>query len=101
MVLMVTYIYIKIILTQQATHMGVTKTIINTRDEPHADAERYRRLHVIVGDANMSEFTTYLKVGTTALLLEMIEDGNPVRGLDLDDPVRSIKNISRDLDRKS
>ncbi len=77
-----------------------SRSIINTRDEPHADAEKYRRLHIIVGDANMSEFTTYLKVGTTALILQMIEDGYPVRGLDLDDPVRSIKEISRDLSLK-
>ena len=77
-----------------------SRSIINTRDEPHADAEKYRRLHIIVGDANMSEYTTYLKVGTTALILQMIEDGYPVRGLDLDDPVRSIKEISRDLTLK-
>ena len=95
-------------ISQRAAHINQkiscsttsSRSIINTRDEPHADAERYRRLHVIVGDANMSEFTTYLKVGTTALLLEMIEDGNPVRGLDLDDPVRAIKDISRDLTLK-
>ena len=49
--------------------------MINTRDEPHADSERFRRLHVIVGDSNMSEVATYLKVGTTALVLDMIEDG--------------------------
>jgi hypothetical protein len=51
------------------------RPIINTRDEPHADAEKYRRLHVIIGDANLSEISTYLKVGTTALVLSMIEDG--------------------------
>src|SRR5439155_6008264 len=50
------------------------RPIINTRDEPHADPEKYRRLHVIIGDANMSEVSTYLKVGTTALVLAMIED---------------------------
>lgn len=77
-----------------------SRSIINTRDEPHADAEKYRRLHIIVGDANMSEYTTYLKVGTTALILQMIEDGYPVRGMDLDDPVRAIKDISRDLTMK-
>ena len=49
------------------------RPIVNTRDEPHADADRYRRLHVIIGDANMSEISTYLKVGTTALVLAMIE----------------------------
>ena len=74
-----------------------SRSIINTRDEPHADAEKYRRLHIIVGDANMSEYTTYLKVGITALILQMIEDGCPVKGLDLDDPVRAIKEIARDL----
>lgn len=77
-----------------------SRSIINTRDEPHADAEKYRRLHIIVGDANMSEYTTYLKVGTTALILQMIEDGYPVRGMDLDDPVRAIKDISKDLTMK-
>ena len=95
-------------ISQRAAHINQkiscsttsSRSIINTRDEPHADAEKYRRLHVIVGDANMSEFTTYLKVGATALLLEMIEDGYPVRGLDLDDPVRAIKDISRDLTLK-
>jgi proteasome accessory factor A len=51
-----------------------SRPIINTRDEPHADAELYRRLHVIVGDSNMSEYATFLKVGTTALLLRMLED---------------------------
>ncbi len=51
------------------------RPIINTRDEPHADPEKYRRLHVIIGDANLSEISTYLKVGTTALVLSMIEDG--------------------------
>ena len=53
--------------------------IINTRDEPHADADKYRRLHVIIGDANLAEFSTYLKVGTAALVLDMIESGWPVR----------------------
>jgi proteasome accessory factor A len=74
-----------------------SRSIINTRDEPHADAEKYRRLHIIVGDANMSEVTTYLKVGTMALILQMIEDGGVVRGMDLDDPVKAIRDISRDL----
>ncbi|MEK7702511.1 MAG: depupylase/deamidase Dop [Nitrospirota bacterium] len=78
----------------------VKRPIINTRDEPHADPKRFRRLHVIVGDANMSEITTYLKVGTMGLVLTMIEDGREVRGVDMDDPVRSIKEISRDLTLK-
>ena len=53
------------------------RPIVNTRDEPHADAQRYRRLHVIVGDANLSEVATFLKVGTTAIVLSMIEDDVP------------------------
>ncbi len=78
----------------------VKRPIINTRDEPHADPSRFRRLHVIVGDANMSEVTTYLKVGTTALVLTMIEEGRLVSGVDLDDPVSAIKEISRDTELK-
>ncbi len=73
-----------------------SRSIINTRDEPHADAEKYRRLHIIVGDSNMSEFATYLKVGTTNLILSMIEDGFFVPGVELEDPVRAIREISRD-----
>ncbi len=73
-----------------------SRSIINTRDEPHADAERYRRLHIIVGDSNMSEFATYLKVGTAALVLSMIEDGFTVHGMELEDPVKAIREISRD-----
>jgi len=72
------------------------RPIINTRDEPHADEERYRRLHVIVGDSNMSEVSTYLKVGITALVLAMVEDGACRRDLALEDPVRAIKEISHD-----
>ncbi len=73
-----------------------SRSIINTRDEPHADAEKYRRLHIIVGDSNMSECATYLKVGTTNLILSMIEDGYFVSGVELEDPVRAIREISRD-----
>jgi proteasome accessory factor A len=73
-----------------------SRSIINTRDEPHADAERYRRLHIIVGDSNMSEFVTYVKVGTAALVLSMIEDGYAVQGMELEDPVKAIREISRD-----
>ncbi|MCA0330096.1 MAG: proteasome accessory factor PafA2 [Actinobacteria bacterium] len=73
------------------------RPIINTRDEPHADPERYRRLHVIVGDANLAEVSTYLKLGTTALVLAMLEDGFLV-DLDLvmDDPVREMHQVSHD-----
>jgi proteasome accessory factor A len=72
------------------------RPIINTRDEPHADAEKYRRLHVIVGDSNMSEYTTYLKVGTTALVLEMIEDNFIHQDFSLRSPVQAIREISHD-----
>jgi len=70
--------------------------IINTRDEPHADADKYRRLHVIIGDANLAETATYLKVGTTALILDMIESGIRFDELRLADPVRAVHAISHD-----
>jgi proteasome accessory factor A len=70
--------------------------IINTRDEPHADADKYRRLHVIIGDANLAETSTYLKVGTTALVLDMIETGQRFDHLRLADPVRAVHTISHD-----
>jgi proteasome accessory factor A len=73
-----------------------SRPIINTRDEPHADAERFRRLHVIVGDSNMSETTTLLKVGSTDLVLRMLEAGLPMRDLSLENPIRSIRDISQD-----
>ena len=72
------------------------RPIINTRDEPHADPEKYRRLHVIVGDANLCEVATYLKVGTTAIVLKMIEDDD-VPDLALASPVPSLHEVSRDL----
>ncbi len=74
-----------------------SRPIINTRDEPHADAEKYRRLHVIVGDSNMSETTTMLKVGATDLVLRMIEAGVVVRDLTLENPIRAIREVSHDL----
>ena len=75
-----------------------SRPIINTRDEPHADAERFRRLHVIVGDSNMSEYTTFLKVGTTSILLRMLEeDPSPWRDLTLENPIRAIREISHDI----
>ena len=91
-------------LSQRALHIsdeisGSTvsgRPIINTRDEPHADAGRFRRLHVIVGDSNMSEVTTYLKVGTTALVLDMIEDGHLSRDLRLESPIAALRAISAD-----
>jgi proteasome accessory factor A len=79
----------------------VKRPIINTRDEPHADPAKYRRFHVIVGDANMAELSTYLKVGTTAIVLELIEAGVELPALDLDEPVCAIKEVSRDLDVKA
>nr|WP_202421615.1 Pup--protein ligase [Gordonia sp. SID5947] len=91
-------------LSQRAEHIweGVSsattrsRPIINTRDEPHADAEKYRRLHVIVGDSNMSEMTTMLKVGSAALVLEMIEAGVAFRDFALDNPIRAIREVSHD-----
>jgi proteasome accessory factor A len=72
------------------------RPIINTRDEPHADPEKYRRLHVIIGDANLAEVSTYLKVGTTALVLAMIEDRFINVDLAVDQPVRSLRAVSHD-----
>jgi proteasome accessory factor A len=93
-------------IAQRAEHIweGVSsattrsRPIINTRDEPHADAERYRRLHVIVGDSNMSEYTTFLKVGATSILLRMLEDPQVVlRDMTLENPIRAIREISHDV----
>jgi proteasome accessory factor A len=92
-------------ISQRAEHIweGVSsattrsRPIINTRDEPHADAERYRRLHVIVGDSNMSEYATFLKVGATSILLRMLEDPAVVlRDMTLENPIRAIREISHD-----
>ena len=91
--------------SQRAEHIweGVSsattrsRPIINTRDEPHADAERFRRLHVIVGDSNMSETTALLKVATTDLVLRMIEAGVVMRDLTLDNPIRAIREIAHDM----
>jgi len=91
--------------SQRAEHIweGVSsattrsRPIINTRDEPHADAERYRRLHVIVGDSNMNEATTLLKVGSADLVLRMIESGVTFRDLTLENPIRAIREISHDM----
>merc|ERR1711964_913174 len=67
------------------------------RDEPHADREKYRRLHVIVGDSNMSEFTNFLKVATTNIVLRMIEDGFIQQRFNLRNSVRAIQQISDDI----
>jgi len=76
------------------------RPIVNTRDEPHADAQKYRRLHVIVGDANLAEISTFLKVGTTCVVLAMIEDdwfAERDRDLSLRAPVAAIRSVSHDL----
>ena len=92
--------------SQRAQHIyqkisGTTtndRSIINTRDEPHADRERYRRLHVIVGDSNMSEYTTFVKVGAAACMLRMLEDpGVVLRDMTLENPIRAIRDISHDM----
>jgi len=95
-------------LTQRAdffeTEVGLETTlkrpIINTRDEPHADAEKYRRLHVIVGDANLAEVSTYLKMGTTSLVLAMLEAGALNLDLVLENPVKEMHQVSHDYTLK-
>ena len=92
-------------LAQRAEHIweGVSsattrsRPIINTRDEPHADAERFRRLHVIVGDSNMSEYTAHLKVATCDLVLRMLEREPVLRDYTLENPIRAIREISHDI----
>jgi proteasome accessory factor A len=93
-------------MSQRAEHIweGVSsattrsRPIINTRDEPHADAERFRRLHVIVGDSNMSEYSTFLKVGVMSIVLRMLEDNAVVfEDMTLENPIRAIREISHDL----
>ena len=93
-------------IAQRAEHIweGVSsattrsRPIINTRDEPHADAEKYRRLHVIVGDSNMSEYTNFVKVGAAACMLRMVEDpGVVLRDMTLENPIRAIREISHDI----
>jgi proteasome accessory factor A len=90
--------------SQRAEHIweGVSsattrsRPIINTRDEPHADADRFRRLHVIVGDSNMSEATTLLKVASTDLVIRLVEAGLAMRDMALENPIRAIREISHD-----
>jgi proteasome accessory factor A len=93
-------------LSQRAEHIweGVSsattrsRPIINTRDEPHADSELFRRLHVIVGDSNMSEYTNFVKIGSAACVMRMIEDPvTMLRDLTLENPIRAIRDISHDL----
>ncbi|HEY5890508.1 MAG TPA: Pup--protein ligase [Acidimicrobiia bacterium] len=91
-------------ISQRADHIweGVSsattrsRPIINTRDEPHADAERYRRLHVIAGDSNMSEYASFVKIGTMVALLQMIESEVVFRDLSLENPIRAIREIAHD-----
>lgn len=91
-------------LSQRAEHIWESissattrsRPIINTRDEPHADSEQYRRLHVIVGDSNMSEYATFLKVGSCALVLQMLEGSRYTQDMTLENPIRAIREISSD-----
>lgn len=95
-------------ISQRAEHIweGISsattrsRPIINTRDEPHADADQFRRLHVIVGDSNMSEVTALLKVASADLVLQMIEAGVVMRDLTLENPIKAIRDISADLTGK-
>jgi proteasome accessory factor A len=96
-------------LSQRAEHIGEaassaaagSRPVISTRDEPHADAGRFRRLHVSVGDSSMSEPTTLLKVGATDLVLRIIEAGSIMRDLRLDNAIRAIREVSRDMTGRS
>ncbi len=91
-------------ITQRAEHfeeeVGLETTlkrpIVNTRDEPHADSQKYRRLHVIVGDANLSQVATLMKVGTSAIIFAMLEDG-ALELMPISDPVRAMHHVSHDL----
>ena len=93
------------VLSQRAAHMwdevssATTRMrpMINTRDEPHADPSRFRRLHVIVGDSNPSETTTLLKVGATELVLRLVESGAALRDFSVENPTRAVRELSRDL----
>ena len=95
-------VFLPFLISRQITCEGVSsattrsRPIINTRDEPHSDAERYRRLHVIVGDSNMSETTTLLKVGSAHLVLRLLEAGVGIPDLTLENPIRAIREISKD-----
>ena len=93
-------------MSQRAEHMWEaissattrSRPIINTRDEPHADPEKYRRLHVIVGDSNMSEYATFMKMGTAAVVLAMIEDRTTVlRDYNMVSPINALRDVSYDL----
>ena len=93
------------VLSQRAEHIweGVSsattrsRPVINSRDEPHADIDRFRRLHVIVGDSNMSDLVTWLRVATCELVIRLVEEGGELEVLALDSPTRAIREVSRDL----
>ncbi len=93
------------VLSQRAEHIweGVSsattrsRPVINSRDEPHADAERFRRLHVIVGDSNMSDFATWLRIASCDLVIRLVEEGGELAVPELDSPTRAIREVSRDL----
>jgi proteasome accessory factor A len=93
------------VLSQRAEHIweGVSsattrsRPVINSRDEPHADAERFRRLHIIVGDSNMSDFTTWLRIATCDLVIRLVEEGGALDVVPLDSPTRAIREVSREL----
>jgi len=76
------------------------RAIVNTRDEPLADPNQYRRIHLLLGDSNMAEYATALKLGTTGLVLQLIEEGHAPHDLDLNEPVESLQEISQDQDRQ-
>lgn len=76
------------------------RAIVNTRDEPLADPNQYRRIHLLLGDSNMAEYATALKLGTTGLVLQLIEEGHAPGDLDLDEPVECLQEISQDQDRQ-
>ncbi len=79
----------------------IRRPILNTRDEPHSDKSQYRRLHIITGDANLAEVATFLKMGTTAVVLQLIEEGVLSHlALDMESPVQDIQGISRDISLK-
>lgn len=76
------------------------RSIVNTRDEPLADPNQYRRIHLLLGDSNMAEVATALKLGTTGLVLQLIEEGHAPRGLELSEPVETLQELSQDQDRQ-
>ncbi|HEY4599394.1 depupylase/deamidase Dop, partial [Corynebacterium sp.] len=87
--------------TEVSLETTLNRGIVNTRDEPHATADDWRRLHVIIGDANLSQFATYLRFGTTALVLKAVEAGADFSDIVLIDPVEDVRRVSRDLELKT